>query len=86
MGFATKFKKQFCRCVTVLILSKDSILVSLDKRSIVWERLGENTNKKSEAQNITKSVSLGDVVIRMADATPKNGQNVILTKKVMALT
>jgi len=37
VGLGGKFKKQFCRCTSVLLLSKTSMLVSLDKRTIVWE-------------------------------------------------
>ena len=45
ISFSAKFKKQFCRCMTVLILDEKrpkSILVSLDKRSLVWEKLRNN--------------------------------------------
>lgn len=37
VGFSAKFRKQFCRCTTVLLLSKSSMLVSLDKRTVVWQ-------------------------------------------------
>jgi len=47
VGFAAKFKKQFCRCVSVCLLQRPSksILVSLDKRSVVWEPLSSTENQ-----------------------------------------
>ena len=66
MGFTAKFKKQFCRCVTVQLLQQpfESILVSLDKRTVVWEPLGGQKAGFEERKNVCKSVSVGDIVVR----------------------
>ena len=55
VGFSAKFKKQFCRCTTALLLSETSMLVALDKRTIVWQKDPSNS----------ETVSVGDVVIDM---------------------
>ena len=56
--------------MTVLIINEKqpkSILVSLDKRSLVWEKLHRNEPESQNNKQFVKTVLIGDIVIRMQE-------------------
>lgn len=60
------------------------MLVSLDKRTVIWEQLSQKETSNNRPLNFVKSASVGDLVVRFASI--KQEKNNMIQSRVVAFT